>query len=229
MNRRRSYHEYIIGGILLFCSIFSAAAQKDKPNILLILTDDLGINDVGCYGNAFYETPNIDRLCQEGKKFNHHYAAGAVCSPTRTSIITGKFPARTHSTEVYNWGIDNEYTEEPLFCEIDKVLTKDQTFLAEVIKGQGYQTAMFGKWHIEGVNPEETGFTVFEVNHNRTQAKQDANDDEFHTDVITSLTEDFMEDAVRQERSFFAVAPIMPFMYLNLRLVKAEDTSNGKA
>ncbi|MEQ9300507.1 MAG: sulfatase-like hydrolase/transferase [Cyclobacteriaceae bacterium] len=203
MSIDRSYKFILV--FLLLCVGFSVLAQTGRPNILLILTDDLGINDVGCYGNAFYETPNIDRLCEEGMKFNHHYSAGAVCSPTRTAIITGKFPARTNSTEVYNWGIDNEYFNEPLLCEKDKVLEKDQTFLAEVIRDQGYATAMFGKWHIEGVVPKETGFDESMVNHNSTQKDQDANKDEFHIEEITNLTEKFIEASIEKKRPFFVV------------------------
>ncbi|GEM_PF-847648 len=205
MSIRQSRNKFILVFMLLSGS-FLALAQTDRPNILLILTDDLGINDLGCYGNDFYETPHIDRLSTEGMKFNHHYSAGAVCSPTRTSIITGKFPARTHSTEVYNWGIDNEYFNEPLLCEKDKVLSKDQTFLAEVIRKQGYKTAMFGKWHIEGVDPKESGFDESLVNHNTTQKNKDANDDEFHIDKITELTQGFIERSVKSKKPFFVVA-----------------------
>ncbi len=189
---------------VFLCTTLAGFAQNDKPNILFILADDLGINDLGCYGNEFYETPHIDKLCSEGIKFNHHYSAGAVCSPTRTSIITGKYPARTHSTEVYPWGINNKYLNEPLMCTEDLPLDKNQPFLAGELKKLGYKTAIYGKWHIEGVNPEEAGFDEWLVNHNGTKEDQDANDDEFHINKIHNLTENFIETCVNNNEPFFA-------------------------
>jgi len=74
-------------------------AATAKPNIVLILIDDLGWADLGCYGSTFYKTPNIDRLAAQGMRFTDAYAAGPVCSPTRASILTGKHPARLHLTD----------------------------------------------------------------------------------------------------------------------------------
>ena len=76
----------------LLLSGFGSAEQK--PNILFILIDDLGWSDVGCYGSAFHETPHIDRLAKQGMKFSNAYAASAICSTTRASILTGKYPSR---------------------------------------------------------------------------------------------------------------------------------------
>jgi len=74
-------------------------AAKRKPNIVLILVDDLGWTDVGCFGSKYYETPNIDRLAAEGMKFTNGYAACAVCSPTRAAVMTGRYPARLGITD----------------------------------------------------------------------------------------------------------------------------------
>ena len=73
-----------------------------KPNIVFFLVDDLGWSDVGCYGSTFHETPNIDRLAKEGMRFDNAYATCHVCSPSRASILTGKYPARTNLTEWLN-------------------------------------------------------------------------------------------------------------------------------
>src|SRR5687768_6000736 len=82
--------------LLMFFAIgISAAAATSKPNIVFFLADDLGQRDLGCYGSAFYETPNLDRLAKEGARFTDAYAACAVCSPTRASIMTGQWPQRT--------------------------------------------------------------------------------------------------------------------------------------
>ena len=73
--------------------------SKLKPNFLFILADDMGWSQLGCYGSNFYETPNIDRLAGEGMRFTDAYAACSVCSPTRASILTGRYPARLHLTD----------------------------------------------------------------------------------------------------------------------------------
>jgi arylsulfatase A len=75
------------------------AAEAKPPNIVFILIDDLGWADVGCFGSKYYQTPNIDRLAAQGMRFTDAYAACAVCSPTRASIMTGKYPARLHLTD----------------------------------------------------------------------------------------------------------------------------------
>ena len=179
--------------------------QTTKPNILFILTDDLGYNDLGCYGNSFYETPNIDKLCKEGMKFNQHYAAAAISSPTRSSIITGKYPARTHTTEVFNWGITKVFEKEPLLCEKDTMINHNQPFLANEIRKQGYKTCMYGKWHIGGIYPGKTGFDQFVVTDQSTVEGSDANADEFHTTQINKLTTSFIENCVSNKKPFFAV------------------------
>jgi arylsulfatase A-like enzyme len=74
-------------------------SAADRPNFVFILADDLGWSDLGCYGSSFHETPHIDRLASEGMRFTQAYTAGAVCSPTRGSIMTGKYPVRTGVTD----------------------------------------------------------------------------------------------------------------------------------
>ncbi|MBD3386446.1 sulfatase-like hydrolase/transferase, partial [candidate division KSB1 bacterium] len=80
-------------------SLFRCNTTRRRPNIVFILVDDLGWKDLGCYGSTFYETPNIDRLAAEGMRFTDAYAACPVCSPTRASIMTGKYPARLGLTD----------------------------------------------------------------------------------------------------------------------------------
>src|SRR5689334_19019117 len=82
---------------MALCALPSHAAQQ-PPNILFILADDLGATDLGCYGSDFYKSPNIDKLAERGMKFTQAYAACNVCSPTRASILTGKYPARLNLT-----------------------------------------------------------------------------------------------------------------------------------
>ena len=85
--------------LLVATIMFSCTKQKQPPNIVFFLVDDLGWTDVGCYGSNFYETPNIDALAEEGVRFTDAYAACHVCSPTRASIISGKYPATINLTD----------------------------------------------------------------------------------------------------------------------------------
>jgi len=124
------------------------------PNIVFILVDDLGYKDISCYGSSFYETPNIDKLACEGMKFNNAYAAASVCSPTRASILTGKYPARLKMT---NW---IPAPQEPVPF-LQQLPLKEVT-IAEALKVAGYGTGFSGKWHLGygAYYPEKQGFDV---------------------------------------------------------------------
>lgn len=118
---------------VLICSIVIAQKYNDqvRPNIILIMADDLGWGDVGFNGNQNVQTPNLDDLASEGVIFNHFYSASSVCSPTRASCLTGRNP--------YRQGI---YTANRGH------LKKEEITLAEILKQEGYVTGMFGKWHL---------------------------------------------------------------------------------
>ena len=129
-----------------------------KLNFVFFLVDDLGWTDVGCYGSTFYETPNIDRLAEQGMRFTDAYAACPVCSPTRASIMTGKYPARLHLTD---WipGHANP-TAKLKIPDWTKYLDHGEITLAEAFKSAGYATCHIGKWHLgsEEYYPEKHGF-----------------------------------------------------------------------
>ncbi|MGN6642702.1 MAG: sulfatase-like hydrolase/transferase, partial [Verrucomicrobiota bacterium] len=82
------------GAFLIAVALNAAAAPAQRPNVVFILADDLGVNDISLYGSQFHETPNIDALARRGLKFNQAYSASPLCSPTRSSIMTGLYPAR---------------------------------------------------------------------------------------------------------------------------------------
>ena len=136
------------------------AAEARQPNVVFFLVDDLGWSDVGCNGSSFYDTPNIDQLAAEGVRFTSGYAACHVCSPTRASILTGKYPATLNLTDWLN-GRGNTRFQVLLNAEKAMSLDHDETTIAEVLKASGYATALFGKWHLgRETNPTEHGFDI---------------------------------------------------------------------
>jgi arylsulfatase A len=151
--------------ILAFISLvfFSFCFQKSKtqPNIVFFLVDDLGWADLTCYGNRFHETPNIDKLTSESAKFTNAYAACAVCSPTRASIMTGKYPARLKITD---WIPGVIYPNAPMKTPpLRYELPLEEEILPEILKKNNYATYHIGKWHLgeeEKYHPLSQGFDV---------------------------------------------------------------------
>ena len=136
-------------------------AASGRPNIIFILADDLGWWDVNCYGHRFHETPGIDRLAAGGMRFTDAYAACPVCSPTRASVMTGKYPARLGLTD---WipGMGNSNRRKLLMPGFTKRLGLEEVTIAEALKSAGYVTGAVGKWHLgpKGFWPENQGFDV---------------------------------------------------------------------
>jgi arylsulfatase A-like enzyme len=130
-----------------------------RPNIVFILADDFGYMDIGANNpKTFYETPNIDRIAAQGVRFTDGYAACPVCSPTRASILTGKYPARLHLTDF----IGGRRAGRLLPADYLDHLPLEEVTLAEALKEAGYVTGFFGKWHLGGAPylPEAQGFDV---------------------------------------------------------------------
>ena len=159
-----------IAGIILTLLMISCQPEKEKmpPNFLFILVDDLGWTDLGCYGSSFYETPNIDRFSEKSMKFTQAYAACPVCSPTRASIMTGKYPARLNTTDWFGapqpYNVEKHWTKnKPLIpAEYIEHMPLEEITIAEVLKENGYSTFFAGKWHLgkEGYYPEDQGFDI---------------------------------------------------------------------
>jgi arylsulfatase A len=140
----------------------STGNQIDKPNVVFIMVDDLGWADVGCYGNPFYETPNIDRFASEGVLFTNAYAASHVCSPTRASFLTGKYPATINLTDWLPGRRDNPH-QRLKNADIVQHMSYEEITIAEALKEQGYATALYGKWHLgeNPYNPKAYGFDIY--------------------------------------------------------------------
>jgi arylsulfatase A-like enzyme len=134
----------IIGALL---TTALAATKERPPNIVFILTDDLGIKDLGVYGSDYHRTPRLDRLAAEGLRFSNAYAASSVCSPTRASILTGQYPHRLHLTDALPW---DRLPENPRLVppnHLKELPASDATY-AKSLREAGYRTALFGKWHL---------------------------------------------------------------------------------
>jgi len=137
-----------------------------KPNVIFILLDDYGYTDLGCYGSKYYLTPNIDRLAKQGVRFTDAYAACPVSSPTRASIMTGKYPVNTGITD---WipgrqaSNSGSPTDKLIALPFTLQLDLNEITIAEVLKNNGYKTMISGKWHLgetEEYWPENQGFDV---------------------------------------------------------------------
>jgi arylsulfatase A len=189
------------------------AEPAAKPNFVIILIDDMGWRDVGCNGSTFFRTPNIDRLAASGMRFTNGYAACPVCSPTRASILTGRYPARLHLTD---WlpGRADRPSQKLLRPVIRQQLPLEEVTLARALKPSGYVSASIGKWHLGGppYYPEKHGFDVnvggtqtgsppggyFKF---KTPTLMARNDREYLTDRLTEEAEKFLE--ANRDRPFF--------------------------
>ena len=148
--------------LLMVVSLISSAANaEERPNIVFFLVDDLGWKDLGCYGSSFYDTPNIDRFAAESVRFTQAYATCHVCSPTRASIMTGKYPARLQLTDWLSGR--REFPFQKLKnAKIHQHLPLAEVTIAEALKNHGYRTAHIGKWHLgeDPHGPLAQGFDI---------------------------------------------------------------------
>ena len=200
-----------------------AADSARKPNIVFVLVDDMGWADVGCFGSKYYATPNIDRLASQGMRFTDAYAACPVCSPTRASIMTGKYPARLHLTD---WipGEGNSPKHPLLVPQWTQLLPLEEVTIARALKQADYTTASIGKWHLGGpaYYPEHHGFDVNVAgthfghpasyfwpyegkSHTVAGLKSGGSKGEYLTDRLTDEAEQFIEE--NKDRPFFLYLP----------------------
>ena len=154
MNVRYTFVGLIFGLMAMTTNVSAA-----QPNIVFILIDDLGARDLSGFGSTFYETPVLDQLAESGVRFENAYASSPICSPTRASILTGKYPARTGLTQWIGGQAQGKLLDVPYV----KHLRPEETTLAEALHDGGYQTWHVGKWHLgeeEKYWPEHNGFDV---------------------------------------------------------------------
>jgi arylsulfatase A len=202
-----------------------AAQTAARPtNIVFILMDDLGWADLSCYGSKFHETPNMDRLAAEGLRFTNAYAACPVCSPTRASIMTGKYPARLKLTNFIPGRLPRPYAKL-VPPEFEQQLPLAETTLAESLKARGYATAEIGKWHLggSGFTPDKQGFDLSFSTSGRhlagtwnVQEPHKPGPDEDRADRLTTEAEKFI-DANRDRPFFVYLAHHLPHIPLEAR------------
>jgi len=192
------------------------AAEVEQPNVIFFLVDDMGYADIGAYGNTYHQTPNIDRLAAQGMRFTNAYAAAPNCSPTRASILTGKWPARVGVTQ-YLPGNYFPYSKL-IQASLPAGLPLDEVILPEPLSEAGYATASIGKWHLgaEEYLPDRRGFDVNFAGrvhgHHRTMfapfpvlKAPGVDQGEYLTDLLAGRSEKFMEE--NRDRPFFLYLP----------------------
>lgn len=212
MNRRRFL-------TTLTAAPIAAIAAAARPNIILILLDDLGWRDFGIYGNPDHDTSEIDRLSREGMRFTSYYSACPVCSPTRASILTGKYPARLHLTD---WipGRKQWPSAKVLTPAFEQQLNPSETTIAELLKPAGYRTASIGKWHLGGGEflPDHHGFDLSIGGDERGSVRsyfgpfpmpglENTTKQDYITETLTDRTISFIESSVAAKQPFFVYLP----------------------
>ena len=220
MNRRDFLKGVGIGTasvVFTGCGYLGGALGNDsprrKPNIVFILADDLGWHQLGCYGSTFYETPNLDRFAKEGMRFTNAYAAAPVCSPTRASIMTGKYPARLHLTDFIKG--DSPEGKRLLTPDWTAYLPLEEVTIAEALKSAGYACGHFGKWHLNKdkkyelgrpMDPGSQGFDDVLTTHKPGAGPKSKYDQDWHhVRGITERAVAFIEK--NKDKPFFCYVP----------------------
>lgn len=212
------YLRILAGCISLALSLPSVThAAPARPNIVLLLADDLGWTGLRCFGSDFYETPHLDQLATQAMKFTDAYAACTVCSPTRASIMTGMYPARLHLTD-FIAGQNRPFAKLSV-PEWTKQLEPRHVTIAEALKAAGYRTGHVGKWHLAGRNAPATEPTQqgFDISYQKppgtrgyqlkgTQSEAGTN---YLTDYLTDRACEFI-DASKQQPFFLYFAYHVP-------------------
>lgn len=185
--------------LLLLSSFLVAIAPivsgAEKPNIVFIFADDWGWGDLSCHGHPYVKTPHIDRLAKEGTDFHRFTVASGVCSPSRTAVMTGHFPARYNIDGHFAWVPSNEKRGMPDW------LDRNAPSLPRMLQGAGYRTAHFGKWHLandmipDSPVPGEYGYDTYGA-FNCAGEQMPVHEDAMHTNA-------FIESAVKEGKPFF--------------------------
>ena len=207
----------------------AVAAEEDRPNVVFFLVDDLGWRDLGCYDSTFYKTPNIDQFAKESMRFTQAYAACHVCSPTRASILTGKYPARLRLTDWLPGRKDFEF-QKLKNARVAQQLPLEEVTIAEVLKKHGYRTAHIGKWHLgeEPFGPLAQGFDVQIPRWNKGWPKAGYHAP-FQLEGLADSPGDYLTDRLTDEALRFIEANRNEPFFLYLSHFAVHDPIEGRA
>lgn len=204
----------------MFLALMTTVAQTRRPpNFVFILIDDYGWRDTGYNGSTYYETPNIDKLARSGMIFTDGYSASPVCSPTRSAIMTGKYPARLHITSHLQGASNRLHFTKVLQPNARLALPLEEVTIAEALRERGYKSACIGKWHLgaKGFLPADQGFDVAHAGDEAGSTNSffypqwqkkiplDGAPGDYLTDRLTTLAIDFI--AANKDRPFFLYLP----------------------
>jgi len=214
MSTRRDFVKTLgMGAAAAALPRWASTAASAKPlNFIFVLVDDMGWADAACYGSRFHETPNINRLAAEGMRFTNAYAAAPVCSPTRASIMTGKYPARLHLTD---WIPGENRSVKLKAVPFEQQLPLSEQTVAEALKAAGHATCHVGKWHLGDAPyyPDKQGFDINIAGNNwghphkgyfspyQMQNLEDGPPGEYLTDRLTDEALRFLER--NKDKPFF--------------------------
>lgn len=207
-------------GLMVFTVLTTNCFGEDRPNIVLIMIDDMGLVDIEPYGSTYYETPNINKLASQGMKFTKAYAASNICSPTRHALMTGKYPERSNFTNVQHFKDKKNQKLIPL--PQDPNLDIIEYTFAEAFKTGGYRTGFIGKWHMGGPTGSAQGFDLWDEI--RSTGGSDPwlieNEDPKEVTEIIDKSLFFIDDALADNK------PFMLYMAHRTVHVKLETTKD---
>jgi len=207
-NARVMLESLVVYLLAIACVPFAQGQEPNveprRPNVLLILADDLGINDLGCYGRKDHNTPHLDKLATQGMRFTSAYCAQPICSPSRAAILSGLAPARLHLTTFLPGRADTP-AQKLLHPAIVQRLPLEVKTIAEYLGEAGYATACVGKWHLGGAGfgPKEQGFQFVHAGQANTKPSEtEGGKGEYD---LTRAAIDFVQQ--NQDKPFFLYLP----------------------
>ena len=208
---------YFIGAIWILAGLHSVGgAEPNRPNIVVIMCDDMGYEGVSCFGNPLFKTPEIDRLASEGMRLTDFHSSGTMCSPTRAGLLTGRYQQRA--------GIEAVIHPKSDHPEHRKGLQLSETTFAELFRDAGYSTGIIGKWHqgypqnSDDYHPQNHGFDEFigyhsgnidfvshvgdHHRHDWWHGRNETNEDGYTTHLINQYSTDFLRRHAKSDRPF---------------------------